>query len=416
MSVAQQAIFEVSQQNLPMNTNPSDTPVSDPSVVLISPEGIILEAHDAVCAALGWPREELLNKGMSDLFEYGGDLLMSRLGESADISNPELAEGFSVSALVRRQDQTNFPVTAVVRPVPALNCFSLGFDDLAIELPQTNGAAVSEPELTEPVAEVPDVIFARRAPIEEPVVSPAPAPVAEETELPHSTSNGNSHGNENGNGNGHGNSNGNGAPKFRNIFLSGDRKTPSAEDQAAEKAKNEMAAQLEAERLERRRLEGRVVALNDQLQQLHVQLKNNLEAESTYTRRVAECENEVRQAEEGKVALEELLREADRKRERVEQDFAQFKVDAVKREEERNAWQKEWISKLQSSLAALQESDGKLEKEVASRRGIGVKLQLLQQEVCAHSAEASAEKIESAPRTASKPHLDAPRKLEHVDI
>jgi len=48
--------------------------------------------------------------------------------------------------------------------------------------------------------------------------------------------------------------------------------------------KDDISAQLETERQERRRLEARVVSLNDQLQQLHVQLKSNLESESIYQR------------------------------------------------------------------------------------------------------------------------------------
>src|ERR1051325_6300771 len=108
--------------------NVSDSHADDASVLLINGEGMILDASEATCSALGWPREELVSKGMSELLEYGGDLLITQLSELQAGAMPDAY--FSVSTLVRRQDQSHFPATAIVRPMPELGCFALGFEDL----------------------------------------------------------------------------------------------------------------------------------------------------------------------------------------------------------------------------------------------------------------------------------------------
>src|SRR3954462_15801181 len=118
--------------------NPSDSQSTTAPAILISSEGIILDAHDGVCAALGWMREELVNKTAGDLFEYGADLVLLRMQEiQTGASN---ASEFSVSALVRRQDLTHFPTTANVRRIAELDCFSLGFDDLVVDAGPVNEA------------------------------------------------------------------------------------------------------------------------------------------------------------------------------------------------------------------------------------------------------------------------------------
>src|SRR5207237_240240 len=162
-----------------------------------------------------------------------------------------------------------------------------------------------------------------------------------------------------------------------------------------------------------RRLEARVVSLNDQLQQLHVQLKSNLESESIYHKRVSECEEELARAEETKAAAESALREEEQRLERLEQEFAEAKADHARREEERKSSQQEWLEKLESSLKALQESDARLEKEIASRRAIGVKLQLLQQDFWAQSEKQDVDVKAIAPH-AEMDASRAPRRVAPV--
>ena len=82
--------------------NPSDSQLNEASVLLINAEGIIMDARDPICAALGWTPEELINKGMNDLFEYGADLVMSRLQEMQNGTSTE--SEFSASTLVRKSD------------------------------------------------------------------------------------------------------------------------------------------------------------------------------------------------------------------------------------------------------------------------------------------------------------------------
>lgn len=331
----------------------SDEGAGELPVLLITAEGVIADAHEAACLAIGWTREELLNKPTSDILEYGHDLLMESLAQLQDESN----EVISVSALVRRNDQTSFPATAMVRRVSELGCFTVEFADL--------------PE---------QAVLAEVAPATAPHSEPEPVRVVEtdptlaDVHEPIENSN---------------------APRFRNIFLSGAQRpvvkevkeeaveapVPSpANGASATNGKHDLASQLETERQERKRLEGRVLALNDQLQQLHAQLKNNLESETVYHKRMAEFEEEVRKALQGKVDAEVALREEQQTRERIESDLAELKASFERQEEERKAWQSQWLGKLQTNLAALLESDARVEKEIATRRGIEVKLQVLQQD------------------------------------
>ena len=374
--------------------NASEPLAGDVSLLLVNHEGIVLDAHEAACAALGWTREEIVNKEMTELFEYGADLVLGRFAEaSAGTVEAGAAGEFSVSALVRRRDQTHFPATAVVRHLPELNCFAVTFDDLPVDVPEAaplvaaNGNEVGvevegSGEVGETAAETEMAIESfdfRKASVSGGNDAPVAEPAVAET-----------------NGNGHANGNGD-APRFRNIFLS---ERPAAEAQAEVKAevkaevvkggngakgKEDVSAALEAERQERKRLEARVVSLNDQLQQLHLQLKNNLEAESIYHKRVTECEEGLRKAEERKAAAEAALQAEEQKREGVAQEFAAFKASSAQRDEAQKAWQREWLSKLETGLRELQESDARFEKEIATRRGIDVNLQMLRQDFCAEA-------------------------------
>jgi hypothetical protein len=356
--------------------NPSESQPDTPPALLISSEGIILDAHDAICAALGWARESLVNKTAGDLFEYGADLVLIRMQEIQSGASDETE--FSVSALVRRQDQSHFPTTAIVRRIAELDCFNLGFDDLAIEASPANEVqqafAVSETpgpgaesvqqieqlEAVEPALESLDIVGAMRVSAPESAQEPvrevhaiAPKPSV-------------SHGNGNGNGSNGGNT------TFRNIFLSSSQRQPNG--------KNEVAAQLETERQERKRLEARVLALTDQLKQLHAQLQHNLESENIFQKRVCESEDAVKKAEQCKAEAEAALDEKEKAREHVEKEFTEFKGAQEQFELERKAAQQEWLAKLETSLAALKESDARLAKELEIRRSIQATLQGLKED------------------------------------
>jgi len=389
---------------------PSDSRLDHASVLLISAEGIVLDANETGCLALGWTREELLNKGMNDVFEYGADLLMDGLLELQGAS-AESSGVFSVSALVRRSDQSIFPATAIVRPAPEFNAFTIGFDDLSTDVLETaSQPKTSEQEVTDlSEIESADAAIESIALGQHDLIPVAGAPADEallelprDIQEPHvAPSNGSS-------------------PNFRNIFLSGSPRTAAEPLQAKSEVSNpvngkdDVSAQLEAERQERRRLEARVVSLNDQLQQLHVQLKNNLESESIYHKRVAECESELAKAEESKIAAEAALHEEEQRRESLETEFEELKADDARREQERKLSQREWLEKLESSLKALQESDARLEKEIASRRAIGVKLQLLQQDSWAQSEKQDADVKAAAPHADIEAASRAPRRVAPV--
>ena len=355
----------------------SDEGAAEPSVLLMTPEGVIADAHATACLAIGWSREDLLNRPMSEILEYGHDLLMESVVQLQDESN----EVFSVSTLVRRNDQTSFPATAIVRRIPELGCFTVEFGDLpdavaSAAAPEPAAVTASEDVAPEPVKVV--EVDRTLADVQEPAV-----------EVENSS-----------------------APRFRNIFLSGGER-PHAKSEPVEVAsvgngsngasgsngsngtngangKHDLASQLETERQERKRLEGRVLSLNDQLQQLHAQLKSNLEAEGISHKRVTEAEEEVRKAQQGKVDAEVALEKEQQKRERVEKDLTELKASFERQEQERKAWQAEWLAKLQTNLASLLESDARVEKEIATRRGIEVKLQMLQQDFSGESVRGNA--------------------------
>jgi hypothetical protein len=105
---------------------------------------------------------------------------------------------------------------------------------------------------------------------------------------------------------------------------------------------------------------------------------------------VAEAEEEIRKAQQGKVDVEVALEKEQQKRERVEKDLAELKTSFERQEQERKTWQTEWLAKLQSNLASLLESDARVEKEIATRRGIEVKLQMLQQDFSGESTRSVA--------------------------
>jgi hypothetical protein len=242
------------------------------------------------------------------------------------------------------------------------------------------------------VAEVNLIFSAGATAAEEPQIDPIPAPEIEPARAS---------GNGNGNGSGTG---------FRNIYLSGSQR-PVARVEAKPEIKQEskpetkivakvdakpepknqsngvgnLTTQLEAERHERRRLEARVLSLNDQLQQVHAQLKSSLESESIYQKRVLECEEGLKRAEEMQAAAEAALDGEKEQCARLEGELAKFQSAAMESAEERNAWQEKWLLKLASALTAMQESDARLAEETEKRRDLQKTLRGLHEDFCAEA-------------------------------
>src|ERR1051325_2954509 len=376
---------------------PSDSQLDDPFLLLINTDGIIMDARETICAALGWTPDTLVNKTLNDLFEYGADLVMDQLTAIRDGASAE--SEFSASTLVRRSDQTSFPATAIVRRIAELECFTVTFDDLPVEA-QAEATPTAENILAVEAADAVDInqIFSARVPADEPAVAPTPAP---EDEPAHASSNGNGNGNGSGTG-------------FRNIFLSGAQRPPvrveakpepkpelkpepksepkivtkaetNPEPKTSTNGSGDFAKQLEAERHERRRLEARVLSLNNQLQTVHAQLKASLESENVYQKRLFESEESLRKAEEIKATSESAMRDEKQQRERLEEEFAKFKSSSAQAIEHRDAWQEEWLSKLASALTALQESDSRLTQEIEKRRELQQSLRALHKDFCAEA-------------------------------
>jgi hypothetical protein len=342
--------------------NSSDSPVNNPCALLITNQGIVIDAHDTICSILGRTREDLINQQISDIFEYGADLLLSRL--QAMEQDPS-AEPFSVSALVRRKDQSNFPATAIVQRLAEIDCFTVSFEDLPNEITETIQTAPPE-SVDASALESASAPSADTAEANGTIATPIPAenilPPARETEPAPAHTNGS-------------------AARFRNVFLTGSTRSDAKSNGAeATNGKHDVTAQLETERQERRRLEARVLSLTDQLQQLHTQLKGSLESENTYQKRICEAEEKVHKADEIRIAAETALDEEKQQRALVEEDFAQFKSAQARSEKERTSWEQDWISNLDATLGALQESDARLAKEMEARRSIEDSLRKLQQE------------------------------------
>jgi hypothetical protein len=125
---------------------------------------------------------------------------------------------------------------------------------------------------------------------------------------------------------------------------------------------------------------------------VHAQLKSSLESESIYQKRVFDCEEGVKKAEERQAAAESTLREQKLECARVEGEFANFKSAAARSEESRKAWQEEWLSKLAAALTSAQESDARLAQEVEKRRVLQHALRKLHEDFCAEADK----QIESA--------------------
>lgn len=291
-----------------------DVELEQDSVFLIGGDGVILDARESVCSALGWEHRDVLNRGVGDLLEYGADILLKGL-EGAQ-AGADSMESFMVSTLVRTKNGC-VPATAIVKAMPELNCFSVGFEDL-------------------------------------------PGVENEKTEL--MTDNANS--------------------GFRNLALLGESRGKAMPVEAAapkmEKSQDEIETVLVTESQERRRLETRVFELTGQLQQLHGQLKTNLESEATCQKRLRECEDALQAADHAKVATEVALCAERKSRETLEGEVARLKAGWAKLEEERKVWQHEWLAKLEGSLVALQASDARLLEEISAREKIQQALRGLQ--------------------------------------
>jgi hypothetical protein len=335
-----------------MKTSTAQT--NDPSVLLIDRDGIIVDAREGTCSALGWERGELVNKRMSELLEFGSDVLMERLHEMQDDSVP----GFSFLTLVRRHHQSCVPTTAQVRRMPDLDCFTVAFDEL-----NNHTADGTLPQVNEEIktAKSRDLDASCSKPTNETQIAPTNEKSIDIEEAPANT---------------------NGAgPKFRNIFLNDPQRPASNSAPSSPVTRiDETISQLESEDHERRRLEERVLSLTEQLQQLHGQLKSNLESENVCQKKLRERETELRNTEQSKVAAEVALCEQRNERARLEEELSQLKSNHAKLEAERISSQKEWLAKLDIAFTELQESDARLANEIETRRGIQETLRTIQQE------------------------------------
>lgn len=137
-------------------------------------------------------------------------------------------------------------------------------------------------------------------------------------------------------------------------------------------------ADLEKERRERRRVEQRAAALTTQLQELHEDRKQHLESEKAAQDRMFELEHQLRQRE-GEVGR---LR-SDLQKESSDRQLAEDQAKVVESlesqlqnyrslfEESKQTFkrsQEELESRIQSSLAAANESENRLHREIAERQ------------------------------------------------
>ena len=115
-----------------------------------------------------------------------------------------------------------------------------------------------------------------------------------------------------------------------------------------------LRSELERERGLRTRAEQRVASLNTQVQTLHLQVNETLEAESTNSTRIAELENELEVAQH-----------------LVAQERAQFEKESMERgaAEEQLQILKELNTQLEASMASFEEANRALEQEKGELEG-----------------------------------------------
>jgi PAS domain S-box-containing protein len=149
-----------------------------------------------------------------------------------------------------------------------------------------------------------------------------------------------------------------------------------------------VTADLETERSERRRVEQRLTTLTTQLEQMHLDLKQHLESERANQARVTELEQQVRERERALVRLRADLQKETANRDLVEQQLqavgdmgAQLRQYLSLFEESKKVFkrtQEQLEGKLRTTQESLAETEAKLEKEIAERRGLDASLSAAQ--------------------------------------
>lgn len=98
------------------------------AVILLNEQGTILDAHPSCAEAFGWGETELAGQDVSELLEYGRELLMQQLVQLQD-SDAESGghTSFSIRVMARRRDKSRFRARVTVRRFPRLDCWTAAF-------------------------------------------------------------------------------------------------------------------------------------------------------------------------------------------------------------------------------------------------------------------------------------------------
>ena len=117
---------------------------SELAVVLLDADGSILDAQPSCTEALGWTPDELAGRDVGVLLRTGRDLILEQLRlcqapESENSGN----SSFSVRALARRKNQSQFAARVTVRKFPQLGCWTAAFYTHVTDLESDTLPAVS---------------------------------------------------------------------------------------------------------------------------------------------------------------------------------------------------------------------------------------------------------------------------------
>lgn len=173
-------------------------------------------------------------------------------------------------------------------------------------------------------------------------------------------------------------------------------------------------AQLEKERGERRRVEQRAAFLSGQLENLHEELRRQLEIEKENHQRVAEFEQHLRDRQKALAKAESDLEKEAAARQLVEAELKarsgagnQWQehsnlVDEAKRVF--NAVQEKLEARLQEALAMVKQTQTKLQKQTADRKKLEASLEDAQRKLQERSTEVARLQVEGIERRKLEGH------------
>jgi PAS domain S-box-containing protein len=377
------------------------------AVVLLNEEGTIIDAHESSREALGWDRTELQGKDIREVLQVGRDLVVGQLlqlqEEDASASGHT---SFSVRVLARRKDESHFPARVTVRRFTQLGCWTAAFYRVSAdsdtdfvpnvrpeEIELASNTPVKKPDPA-PTKKADSLVEARReqkpfrsvnlfmrkpAP---PAEEPAPAPA--KTEAPAAQV----------------------QTPLKPEINSGSKPPLVAEpkaDNVRERAEKErelaqtvatcarISAELEKERAERKRNEQRVASLSEQLQQLHRQISDNFESDRASQNKLTDAERKLEKVEEELSRSRTALKDEQNQRELSEQQLSTLKelngtleTDLAAVESsfaELQSSHEELTLRFEAKLAAIAESESRLEKELLERQRLENALSAAQREV-----------------------------------